>query len=122
MTETIDQTAQDVEIRDHIQNFGGRQLLYVLWERHLMICAPLAFAVSPDKSLRRFIDEELAGSGFAAHPDFARIDWSAVQWRGGDGQPFTPRLDASLRDNGLVHKSLLRMITPGLDGLRGSGC
>ena len=122
MTETIDTTAQDVEIRDRLENFNGRQLLYVMWERHLMICAPLAFAVPPQKTLRSFIDEELAGSGFAQHPDFARIDWSKVQWRTGDGQPFTPRLDASLRDNGLVHKSLLRMTTPGLDGLRGSGC
>ena len=31
------------------------------------------------------------------------------------------RLDKSLADNGVNHKSLIRMITPGLNGINNSG-
>ena len=35
--------------------------------------------------------------------------------------PFTPDRDTSLRDNGIGHKDLIRLITPGLNGIAGSG-
>jgi phenol/toluene 2-monooxygenase (NADH) P4/A4 len=38
-----------------------------------------------------------------------------------DGNAFKPTLDKSLADNGVSHKSLIRMVTPGLNGINNSG-
>jgi phenol/toluene 2-monooxygenase (NADH) P4/A4 len=38
-----------------------------------------------------------------------------------DGEDFVPDMEASLGDQGIGHKSLLRFWTPGLDGLGESG-
>jgi phenol hydroxylase P4 protein len=56
----------------------------------------------------------------AAHPEGASIDWSAATWLRA-GTQFVPDLDASLADNGLHHKSVLRLQTPQLAGIGGSG-
>lgn len=52
----------------------------------------------------------------AADPDAAQIDWASVQWRLG-GQPWQPDFARSLKDNGVRHKALIRMCTPGLNSL-----
>jgi len=42
-----------------------------------------------------------------------------VQWFK-SGQPWHPRWDESLDENGLRHKDVLRFRTPGLTGIAGS--
>jgi len=34
-----------------------------------------------------------------------------------DGEPFTPDMERSLAENGVLHKSVVRLQTPGLNGI-----
>ncbi|MCK6545695.1 phenol hydroxylase subunit P4 [Myxococcota bacterium] len=106
------------EIKDRLENFHGNQLLYVGWDQHLMFCAPFAFPFPPQMLFRDVVEKVFPGS-FGYHPDFAKIDWSKVEWLK-SGKPWKPDFDKSLADNGLVHKDVLRFRTPGLDGIKGS--
>ena len=99
--------------------FHGNRLLYIAWDRHRLFCAPHAFPFPPAMRLREVVENVLPGV-YGYHPDFARIDWSAVTWRRG-GQPWQPDLNATLEQNGLGHKEVIRFHTPGLDGIGGSG-
>ncbi|MEE4145544.1 MAG: phenol hydroxylase subunit P4 [Halieaceae bacterium] len=107
------------ERRDRLENFHGNQIVYVAWDRHLMFCSPVAFALPPDTPFSKLQDEILPGA-FSQHPDFSRIEWGAVQWHL-NNQAFVPERDKSLIEQGVDHKSIIRMATPGLDGIKGSG-
>lgn len=106
-------------IRDKVDNFHGRQLVYVGWDEHMMFPFTAAFPLPPQMPFGALV-EELLPPAYGAHPDFARIDWGTVQWQL-DGAPFVPDHAKSLADNGIGHKSLLRLATPGLAGINGSG-
>ena len=107
------------EMKDRVELFHGNQLLYIGWDRHSMICAPIALPLSPSLRFGDLIDKVLPTTAIAAHPDWSHIDWSKVAWLNSN-QPFVPDLDKSLADNGLGHKALLRMRTPDLHGIGGS--
>ncbi|MAT91776.1 MAG: phenol hydroxylase [Halioglobus sp.] len=104
---------------DRVENFHGNQVIYIGWDYHLMFCAPVAFAISPDTPFDRLLEELIPGA-YSQHPEFERIDWDSVQWIL-NGEAFTPELDASLAAQGIDHKSILRFNTPGLGGIQGSG-
>lgn len=106
------------EIKDRVENFHGKQLLYIGWEDHLMYCSPLCIPVPADLLFGALTAEIIPGL-YAAHPDTAKIDWSRAEWLR-SGQPFTPDPERTLADNGLGHKAVLRLRTPGLHGLDGS--
>jgi phenol hydroxylase P4 protein len=63
--------------------------------------------------------ENVVKPAIAPHPDAARVDFSQVSWRLDDAR-FQPDPQAGLAANGIGHKSLLHLSTPGLDGLHGS--
>ncbi|WP_226686181.1 phenol hydroxylase subunit P4 [Stutzerimonas stutzeri] len=100
------------------ENFHGNQLLYVGWDRHLMFCSPFALLVPPSQSFADFL-EQVLHPAIAPHPDSAKVDLRNITWYLND-EPFQPNLFASLEANGLRHKDMLRMVTPGLDGIAGS--
>lgn len=102
---------------DTIDKFHGNQLVYVNWEKHLMFCAPIALPLPPDAPFSALTEEALPGA-YGAHPDWEKVAWDKAEWTL-DGEAFTPRMDASLADNGVGHKSVLRFTTPGLDGIQG---
>lgn len=102
---------------DRVENFHGNQVLYVGWVDHLMFCAPVALPLPPATPFRALMEQILPGI-YAAHPDFAKIDWSTVQWFKSN-QPWTPDPDKSLADNGLKHKDSLKFVSPGLTGIQG---
>lgn len=104
---------------DSQQHFNGAQLVYLGWDRHLMFCAPFTFPLPPDMAFADFL-EQVVKPAIAAHPDARQVNFSEARWRL-DGQPFTPELQLSLIANGIGHKSLLNLVTPGLNGLAGSG-
>ncbi len=104
--------------RDVQANFNGMQLLYLYWEEHLMYCCALAFLVAPGMPFAEFLEQVLKPA-IHAHPDSAKIDFSQALWQLND-QPFTPDYAASLEANGIDHKSMLRLNTPGLNGIQGS--
>ena len=106
------------EMKDRVENFHGKQLLYIGWEDHLMFCAPLALPLPPDLPFAALTQEIIPGL-YAAHPDAAKIDWSRAEWFS-SGKPFTPDPAQTLAGNGLGHKAVLRFRTPGLTGIGGS--
>lgn len=106
------------ETRDRIENFHGNQLVYFGWDQHLLFCSPFTLPLPPDMPFRAMISDVIAPL-LAAHPEGAAIDWTQAQWLRGSEQ-FAPDADATLAANGLGHKSLLRLRTPGLTGIAGS--
>jgi phenol/toluene 2-monooxygenase (NADH) P4/A4 len=103
----------DVEAKFH-----GNRLLYIGWEDHLMFSAPFCIPVPPDMTFQALVSNVLPGL-YGSHPDFAKIDWDQVEWLH-SGMPWHPDPARSLSDNGLVHKDVIRLRTPGLTGIRGS--
>jgi phenol/toluene 2-monooxygenase (NADH) P4/A4 len=110
--------ADHTEIRDARANFHGNIVVYVHWEKHLSFCAALAFPLPPDMPFGALIDQVIKPH-YAMHPDAGRMDWNAVTWQI-DGSAATPDLAASLAENRVEHKSLIRFWTPGLEGYHGS--
>lgn len=107
-------------VRDHVANFHGQQVIYVGWDHHTMICAPIALLVSPDLSFGELVDNLLPQSAFALHPDWPQIDWTTAGWLAAD-KPVAPNRDASLTAQGFGHKTYLRLRTPSLRGIAGTG-
>jgi phenol hydroxylase P4 protein len=107
------------EVLDRVENFHGNQVLYLGWDHHTMFCAPVAFAVPPDMPFSKVLEELMPGA-YSLHPEFADIDWDKVQWHL-NGESFTPDRDATLAEQGIDHKSIIRFNTPGLDGIKGCG-
>jgi phenol hydroxylase P4 protein len=93
-------------------------LLYIGWEDHMLFCAPHCLPLPPDMPFGALATEVLPGV-YGYHPDFAKIDWSQVQWFK-SGKPWRPDPAKSLADNGLKHKDVIRFRTPGLTGIKGS--
>lgn len=98
------------EVRDRVEHFNGNQLVYFGWDRHMLFCSPFTLAVPPAMPFRTLVEEVLKPL-LAAHPGGAAIDWPGVRWQLSNA-PFEPDFDASLADNGIGHKTLLRLQTP----------
>ena len=107
------------EVRDRVENFHGNLVLFIGWDRHMMIGAPLALPLPPAMPFGDVIKKVLPATAYAEHPDWPKIDWSKVEWLLST-KPFKPDLKKSLADNGLGHKSLVRFRTPNLSGIAGS--
>lgn len=105
-------------MKDAEENFHGNRVVYIGWDHHLMFCAPVAYPLPPAMPFQALIKEILPGA-FGLHPDFSRIDWDKVEWKL-DGEDFNPQMEASLDDNGVHHKAVIRMRTPGLNGINGT--
>lgn len=101
--------------RDTVANFGGRQLVYVAWDHHLLFAAPFLLCLPPETPFKELVAGPLTAL-IAPDPDAAEVDFSTVEWLLA-GKPFTPDVDASLADNGIRHKDQLRFRTPGLSSL-----
>jgi len=105
--------------KDVLANFHGQQIVYFGWDQHLMFYSPVCKPLSPTMPFQAVIDTVLPES-FGAHPEFDKIDWQCVTWLK-DGVPFTPAPEKSLLENGITHKTIVRMKTTGLNGLGGTG-
>jgi phenol hydroxylase P4 protein len=106
-------------VADAPTHFHGNQVVYVGWDEHLMFPFAAAFPLPPGMPFSA-LQRELLPSVFAVHPDFAKIDWSCAEWML-DGERFAPDPGKSLAENGIGHKSLLRLATPGLHGIGNTG-
>jgi phenol hydroxylase P4 protein len=104
---------------DALENYKGKQLLYIHWEKHRLFSRPFVVALPPETPFSVIVDKYITDC-YSYHPDFARIDWSAVLWQNSDSV-FTPDPGKSLKENGIGHKHLIRFTTPGLNGIAGTG-
>ena len=104
---------------DTQDKFHGNQLLYIGWDDHLMFCAPFAYLLPPDTPFSDLLEKHLPHS-FSVHPDWARVEADKIVWLK-SGKPFTPDFTKTLAEQGLKHKDVLRMQTPGLNGINGTG-
>lgn len=100
---------------DLVENFNGMQLLYVQWQNHMMFCAPFALLVSPDATLPDVFASQIQPA-MAPHPESLQVKYDDIQWML-NGEPFKPSLNETLVVQGMDHKSMLIMTTPGLNGL-----
>lgn len=107
-----------LRVADSKDKFNGNQMLFVGWDQHLMFCAPFAWALPPTMLFGDLVNGVFPDA-FGAHPDFAKIDWSNVEWLK-SSQPWQPDFDLTIEQNGLEHKDSLRFRTPGLNGIEGS--
>ncbi len=98
--------------RDAVENYKGKQLVFVTWDHHMLVAAPTMFRVDPNDNLGDLIKNQFQPL-IQVDPDAASIDWGKVEWTKGT-QPFTPDFDRSISENGIGHKQHLRMNTPGL--------
>ncbi|MDR0780176.1 MAG: phenol hydroxylase subunit P4 [Pseudomonadales bacterium] len=114
---TVTLKPYDFPAKDVRENFPA-PLLYIGWDDHLMFASPYCLPLPPDTPFGALESAVLPGI-YGEHPDFGKIDWSAVQWLK-SGQPWKPDPARSLADNGLRHKDVIRFRTPGLTGLKGS--
>lgn len=101
--------------RDVQANFNGKQIVYVCWEQHLLFAAPLMLVVEPGMRFADFL-AQVVGPLIQADPDAEGLDLATVEWVKNRGA-WTPKLDASLADNGIVHKEQLVFRTPGRNTL-----
>ena len=102
------------EVRDRVENFKGIQLVYFGWDRHMLFCSPFTLPLPPSMPFKTLVADVLTPL-LAAHPGGAAIDWQRVRWQLSN-EPFVPDMEASLADNGIDHKCLLRLQTPALAG------
>lgn len=103
-----------VEPLDLQKNYGEQIQIYVGWDHHSLFCAAIAFLVSPQQTFQELIEQQIT-SVFSKHPEFEQITWQNVHFSV-DGQAFKPALHQSLAEQNIGHKSLLRFVTPTLDG------
>lgn len=106
------------EVKDRAENFHGNQLLYVGWDKHLMFCAPHCVPVSAAMTFQDLFDHVITPM-YAMHPDWRTVKLESIEWLR-SSERFVPKLDETLEQNGLGHKSLIRLRTPGLNGIGGS--
>lgn len=104
--------------RDVVENFNGKQLVYVSWDHHLLFAAPFLICVPPETTFGDMVEQSLMPL-LAPDIDSKEIDWSSANWLMSN-QEFVPNFDASLKDNGVVHKANLRFQTPGLNTVCGA--
>ena len=101
--------------RDRVENFNGKQIVYVSWDHHLLFASPLMLCLPPEMTFGEMVNGPVMAL-LQPDPDTASIDWSAVEWLK-DNQPFVPDFARSLADNGVGHKDQIRFRTPGLNSL-----
>ena len=103
---------------DSVERFHGNQLVYVGWDHHTLYCSAHAMLVSPQQTFQEFLDQQMQ-AGFHQHPDFENIKWDEVQFTL-NKQVIQPRPEQTLAEIGFDQKSLLRFVTPGLNGYKGA--
>ncbi|MBS1191405.1 MAG: phenol hydroxylase [Rhodocyclaceae bacterium] len=105
--------------RDRVENFNGKQIVYVGWDQHMLFSTPFMIVVEPGMKLGDMLQNAVRPL-MQPDPDAPAVDFGKVEWLKGK-QPWTPNFEASLADNGIRHKQQLTFRTPGLNTLGAAG-
>lgn len=95
--------------RDTVDQFNGKQLVYVSWDHHLLFAAPFLLCLPPETPFAELVEGPLKAL-MSPDPTAAEVDWNEVTWLKSN-QPWTPDFSKSLADNGIGHKDQLRIQT-----------
>ena len=102
-----------------VENYNGIMNVYVVWDHHLMYCAPNAYPTPANITFRDFV-EQMLRPDYRHHPDAEKADFESAEWQM-ENEPWTPDFDKTLEENGIAHCSFIRVKTPGLEGMHGVG-
>lgn len=102
--------------KDTEDKFFGNWLIYIAWENHLMFCAPFCLPLPTSLPFGAFVRDVLPQL-YGEHTEFEQIDWQRVRWYESK-QEFLPDFGKSLQQHGFGHKTLIRFVTPSLEGSR----
>ena len=116
---TLNGVEYPVVMMDSVDRFHGNQLVFIGWDHHTSLSTANAFPLPPDMPFGA-LTEAVLPVVFGRHPDFPQIQWDKAEWLL-DGADFIPDMGKSLKDNGVGHKSLIRLRTPELTGYMGTG-
>ena len=105
--------------RDRVENFDGKQIVYVSWDQHLLFAAPFLLCLPIETPFKDLVEGMLTAL-LQPDPDAALIDWTKVEWSKGS-KPWVPDFSKSLAANDIAHKSQLRFRTPDLNSLMPAG-
>jgi phenol/toluene 2-monooxygenase (NADH) P4/A4 len=101
--------------RDVVENFAGKQLVYVSWDRHLLFASPFMLCLEPSMKFGDMVHGPLTML-MGPDPDAGQVEWTRVEWFRAN-KAFVPDFDKTLAENGVMHKDQLRMHTPGMNTL-----
>ncbi len=107
-------------MKDSVDKFHGKQVVYVYWYGHVMVSSPMAFPLSPDMKFGDLV-KEIISPMYKIEPDFKSLDFDKTEiiWEI-DGKIVTPDFSKSLKENAIGHKSFVQFKTPALTGKLGS--
>ena len=109
----------DFPCANRVENYGGDMNIYMVWDHHLIYCAPGAYRVPVDIKFREFL-EQIFQPDYKQHPDVQKVNWDKAVWQM-ENEAWTPDLDKTLAENNIAHNSFIRVTTPGLEGMHGVG-
>lgn len=101
--------------QDTVAKFNGKQIVYVYWEQHLLFATPYLTVAEPGMRFGDYLANVIKPL-MQPDPDAAAVDLGKVEWRMGK-QAFQPDFNASLADNGIVHKTQLCFRSSGSNSL-----
>ena len=96
--------------KDGEENYHGNRLVYFGWDKHLLFYAPTCVSIPPTMIFNDVIDQ-LFPQFWSRDPVFSYVNWREASWLR-DGESFAPNFEASLQDNGITHKTIIRVQTP----------
>lgn len=106
------------KVRDLEEYFHGNILIFVNWVDHLIFLAPVDILLPANTKFSSVLSNNLPVC-YGKHPDWEKVDFSKATWEL-NGQPFVPDPEKTLKEQGIDHKSFLKLTTPGLMGIGGN--
>ena len=107
-------------VKDKVENFRGNNLVLIYWEGRFLEGSIKSFPLPPDMPFGA-IASDIIPAAYKIEPDFELLDFNKTEviWEI-DGKVVTPNSIKTLKENGIGHKSFVKLITPTLSGKIGA--
>ena len=107
-------------IKDSVEKFNGNQLVLIYWQGRFLEGSVKSFPLPPEMPFGA-IASDIIPAIYKIEPSFKDLDFNKTEviWEI-DGKVVTPDFSKSLKENGIGHKSFVKLITPTLSGKIGA--
>lgn len=107
-------------IKDSVEKFNGNQLVLIYWQGRFLEGSVKSFPLPPEMPFGA-IASDIIPAIYKIEPSFKDLDFDKTEviWEI-DGKVVTPDFSKSLKENGVGHKSFIKLITPTLSGKIGA--